>query len=89
MIDEGMEFPRKWLDQKQYVRVDEKTGKPQLLRIEPMITDQGELITDTVMVYIDNEESMTMERGAAFAYAETQGWVPLEMVSQWKHKQVH
>jgi len=82
-------FPKKLLDKKNYVRVDEKTGKPQLVRIEPMVTESGELIPETVMVYVDNDEPQVMERLAAFAYAETQGCVPLEQVSQWKHRKVN
>jgi hypothetical protein len=83
------EFPKKWLDSKKYVRMDSKTGQPQLVQIEPMVTEIGELIPDTVMVYVDNDEPKVMERNAAFAYVETQGCVPVEKVAQWKHKKIN
>src|SRR5271170_6876640 len=73
------EFPRKLLDKKSYVRVDPATGEPQLILVEPMISDSGELIIDTVIVTIDNGPQMVMEREAAENYIESQNCSPLEV----------
>lgn len=80
------DFPRKMLDKKAYVRVDHETGEPQLIRVEPMISDTGELILDTVVVTIDNDTQMVMEREAAENYIDSQNCTPLENFAQWKHK---
>ena len=79
-------FPRKFLDKKAYVRVEPETGEPQLIRVEPMISDSGELIIDTVIMTIDNGPQMVMERMAAEHYIESQNCTPLEEFAQWKHK---
>jgi hypothetical protein len=83
------EFPRKLLDHKKYVRVDPSTGEPQLISVDPMIADDGELMIDTVIVTIDDGPQMVMERGSADAYIESQNCVPLEITAQWKHKKVN
>lgn len=80
------DFPRKMLDKKAYVRVDPETGEPQLLRVEPMISDSGELIIDTVTVIIDNETQMIMHRDAAANYVDSQNCTSLEEFAQWKHR---
>jgi hypothetical protein len=88
-VQEDPEFPRKLLDKKSYVRVDPETGEPQLIRVEPMISGDGELIIDTVVVTIDNGPQMVMEREAAENYIESQNCSPLEITAQWKHRKVH
>lgn len=88
MIDD-MEFPRKLLDKRLYVRVDGKTGKPQLIRVEPILTEAGELVPESVMVYVDEDEPKIMERLAALAYIEKQGCVPMESASGWKHRKIN
>jgi hypothetical protein len=88
-VQEDPEFPRKLLDKKSYVRVDPETGEPQLIRVEPMISGDGELIIDTVVVTIDNGPQMVMEREAAENYIESQDCSPLEITAQWKHRKIH
>lgn len=84
---EDPEFPRKLMDVKSYVRVDQETGEPQLIRVEPMISDAGELIVDTVVVTVDNGARMVMERGMAENYIDSQSCTPLEKFAQWKQSQ--
>jgi len=86
---EDMEFPRKLLDKKHYVRVDDKTGEPQLVRVEPMVTEAGELVPESVLVYVDDGEPQVMERIAALAYLERQGCVPVEGAAGWKHRKIN
>jgi len=88
-VREDPEFPRKLLDKKEYVRVDPATGEPQLIRIEPMISDEGELIMDTVIVTIDNGPQTVMGRDAANDYIESQDCSPLEVTAQWRHRNVN
>jgi len=83
------EFPRKLLDKKQYVRMNPTTGEPELIRLEPMITEDGELIPDSVMLYIDNNPPMVMEREAAEHYIDAQHCTPLEVFAKHKHRKVH
>jgi hypothetical protein len=82
-------FPKKWLDKKQYIRVDPVTGKPELIRVEPMVTEAGELIAHSVLVYVDNNSPMAMDREQIEAYLATLNCVPVEDVSQYKHKKIH
>jgi hypothetical protein len=79
------EFPHKFLDKRAYVRVEPETGEPQLIRIEPMVSD-GELVLDTVVVTVDNGPRIPMDREAAESYVESQNCVPLAEFAQWKHK---
>ena len=82
------EFPRKLLDKKSYVRVDPATGEPQLIRVEPMVSN-GELVMDNVIVTIDDGTSMVMDREAAENYIESQNCSPLEVTAQWKHRKIN
>lgn len=88
-IDDNPQFPRKLLDKKSYVRVNPSTGEPELIRVEPMISDDGELIIDTVLVTIDEGPQMVMGREAANDYIESQNCSPLEVTAQWKHRKVN
>jgi hypothetical protein len=81
--------PRKWLDKKQYVRVDPTTGVPQLVRVEPVVSETGELDPDSVAVFIDDKVGMLMAREAAAMYVESLGCTPLEITTQWKHRKIH
>ena len=83
------EFPRKLLDKKYFVRMDHDTGEPQLLRMEPMISDDGELLAETVLVTIDNGQPTVMERSAAESYLVSQKWEPLERFAKYKHRLEH
>jgi hypothetical protein len=80
--------PRKWLDKKQFVRVDPATGLPQLVRVEPVVAANGELDPDSVHVYID-DRAARMERKAAELYVASLNCTPLEIAANWKHKKVH
>ena len=83
------EFPQKLLDKKWYVRANPETGEPELVRVEPMLSESGELLVDTVTVTIDNGPQMVMERDAAQQYIADQKCSPLEVTSHWKHKKVN
>jgi hypothetical protein len=78
-------FPRKLLDKKAYVRLDPDTGLPQLIRVEPNVAEDGELLLDTVKVTIDDDTVIVMEREVASMFLEAHSCVPLEEFSDWKH----
>lgn len=89
-VDGHPDFPRKLLDKKSYVRLDPETALPQLVRVEPNVDEQtGELDLDTVKVTIDDSTEMIMEREVAEMFIETNGCVPLEEFSDWKHRNVN
>lgn len=85
--DQHPDFPRKLLDKKTYVRIDPDTGEPQLICVEPNVTD-GELETETVLVTVDEHSQMVMGREMARVFVESHGVVTLEEVSDWK-RNVH
>jgi len=87
-VDNHPDFPRKLLDKKAYVRLEPETGVPQLVRVEPNIAEDGELDLDTVVVTID-ESVMVMEREVADMFIASNGCVPLEEFSDWKHRKVN
>jgi hypothetical protein len=88
-VDAYPDFPRKLLDKKSYVRLDPETGLPQLVRVEPNVDEHGELDLDTVKITIDDHAEMIMERDVAGMFIETNGCVPLEEFSDWKHRSVN
>jgi hypothetical protein len=84
--EEEFEFPRKWLDKRQYARMDPTTGLPQLVRVEPhFVAGTQEFIPNVVDIFVDDGPIMTMERDAAEAYIEDTGCVPMGVFA--KHKQ--
>jgi hypothetical protein len=84
--EEDFEFPRKWLDKRQFARMDPTTGLPQLVRVEPhIIPTTGEFIPHVVDIIVDDGPIMTMDRDAAEAYIEDTGCVPMGVFA--KHKQ--
>ena len=83
------DFPRKLLDKQQFVRMNMTTGEPELIQIEPMITEDGELIPDSVMLHIDDNPPMIMDRDAAEHYIESQKCVTLAAFAKWKHRKVN
>lgn len=88
-VDGHPDFPRKLLDKKAYVRLDPETGLPQLVRVEPNVDEEtGQIDLDTVIVTID-ENVMIMERDVAGMFIESNGCVPLEEFSDWKHRSVN
>jgi hypothetical protein len=88
-LDDEVEFPRKWLDDKRYIRIDSVTGLPQLVRVEPIMTDQGVLVPFSVMMYIDDAPGQIMDRSSAEVFVESQGCIPLEIVTQHKNYWTH
>jgi hypothetical protein len=88
-VDGHPDFPRKLLDKKAYVRLDPETGEPQLIRVEPHVTEDGDLILESVVVTIDDGMQMVMEREVAVAFIESHNCVPLEEFSDWKHRRVN
>ena len=87
-MDDEVLPPRKWLDKKQYVRMDPITNTPQLIRVEPIITDGGTFVADRVVFYID-DDARIMDRDAAEALLETMNCSPLEIAAQWKNLNIH
>jgi len=87
--DDDDEFPAKWLDKKHYIRIDPKTGKPQLVRVEPFITEGQEFIPYQVKVFVDDTQELVMGREEAEMYIAMTGCSPLEVAAQWKHKSEH
>jgi hypothetical protein len=77
--------PRKWLDKKEFVRIDPVTGLPQLIRMEPVVLE-GEFLTPNVTVYIDDSTKMVMDREAAEIFIESMNCTPLEITAHWKHR---
>jgi hypothetical protein len=91
-IDELDDFdsstpPRKWLDKKQFVRVDPITGLPQLIRMEPIL--EGEFLTSNVTIYVDDSTTMVMDREAAEIFIESMDCTPLEITAHWKHRKIN
>jgi len=87
--EEAMAFPRKWLDIREFVRMDPATGEPQLLRVEPHFSENNEFIPDAVRIYIDNGPQMLMDRDDAEIFLLESGSVPLEITARWKHRKVN
>lgn len=82
-------IPRKWMDKKQYIRINPVDGLPQLIRIEPIINEAGELIPDSVTVHFDDGAMLIMERLAAENYIEAMNCTPLEVAAQGKNYWIH
>lgn len=75
------EVPRKWLDKKQYVRIDPSTGSPQLIRVEPVVTESGELVPDRVAVFVDDDMTL-VERRAAEKFIQELDCIPMEKLQR-------
>jgi hypothetical protein len=84
-----LDFPRKWLDDKRYLKMDYETGLPQLIRVEPIMSDDGNLVPFSVMMYIDDAPGQIMERSCAEVFVESQGCIPLEIATQHKSYWIH
>lgn len=78
MIDDGLPTI-KWLDKKSYVRVDPITGLPQLIRVEPVVTEDGQLIPDRVLLFIDGDMTI-VGRDQAEGIVNSMHCTPLENV---------
>lgn len=70
------EVSRKWLDNKQYMRLEPSSGLPQLIRMEPLITEDGQFIPDRVLLYIDDHMTI-VDREEAERRISTMNCTPL------------
>jgi hypothetical protein len=84
----GEEYPVKWQEVKEYVRLD-SDGQPQLVRVEPITDENGDLIPYSVAVHFDNREPLILDRQTADAMIISYACVPLEQVAQYKHRKVN
>ena len=78
--------PRKWLDTKQYVRVDPATGLPQLIRVEPVFTPDGRFVPNKVAIFVDSDVTI-MDRDMAEEFVGNLDCAPLENVE--RKREVH
>ncbi len=73
--------PMKMADTKLYVRATPE-GRLQLIRVEPFYNDIGILIPISVMMYVDNDEGVLMDRMVAEMLCEA--YTPLERITKGK-----
>lgn len=87
LFDEfGGKFPVKYAETHLWVRHPGPDGKtPQIIRVEPMVSDDGQLILQNVVLFIDEVGPTIMDRNAAEHMLSTPNCVPLEKMLQWKH----
>jgi len=76
------------LKSKSYVRINSE-GEPQLIRVEPLVRDNGQVAPDIVMVYLDEEGPHEMQRMALQVMLMTSECVPLEAVAGKQYRRVH
>ena len=88
LFGESTGFPAKWMDTHVWIRIG-ANGEPQVIRVEPMVTDEGELIPQNIVMFIDEIGPTIMDRCAADRMLSTPNCVPLEFMTQWKHKIRH
>lgn len=80
--------PVKFWDTHHWVRIG-PDGLPQLIRVEPLITDEGQVILQNVVLTVDEQEPQIVDRVAALKMLSTADCEPLESMTQWKHKTQH
>jgi hypothetical protein len=88
IFGEGNGFPAKFMDTHLWIRLG-ADGVPQIIRVEPMVTDEGQLIPQNVVLFIDEAGPTIMDRDAADMMLSTPNCVPLEKMLQWKHRIRH
>jgi hypothetical protein len=88
IFGEGSGFPAKYMDTHMWIRRG-ADGVPQIIRVEPMVTDEGQLIPQNVVLFIDEAGPTIMDRDAADMMLSTPNCVPLEKILQWKHRIRH
>ena len=88
LFDDNPAIPAKWLDTHLWVRMGQNK-LPQIIRVEPMVTDAGELIPQNIVMFIDEVGPTIMDRCAANQMLSTPNCIPLEYMTQWKHKIRH
>ena len=84
---ESSGIPTKLLESHLFVRLG-NDGQPQVLRVEPFFTDQGPNLA-YVVIFEDEGEPSIMTREFADQLLTSTGCVPLEVMTQWKHKIKH
>lgn len=84
MLDD-FQLPVKWQDRKVFIRVTDG-GDPEVIRIEPLINEEGRLIPQSVAVIIDNGTPMILDRGSADALIQSSYCVSVEKLTNHKHK---
>ncbi len=88
LFSEYSGFPVKFMDTHLWIRLG-ADGNPQIIRVEPMVTDEGQLIPQNVVLTIDECPSQIMDRNAVDMMLSTPNCVPLEKMLQWKHRIRH
>lgn len=78
------EFPKKWVETHLWIR-DVADGDPQVIRVEPFVTDEGEFMPQNVRLYVDEKPPTIMARCAAEHMLAAQNCVPVEVIMNWKH----
>lgn len=86
--ENGGGFPAKFMDTHMWIRMG-ANGDPQIIRVEPMVTDDGQLIPQNVVLTIDEGAPQIMDRDAADQMLSTPNCAPLERMLQWKHRIRH
>ena len=81
-------IPAKYLDTHYWVRVS-ADGTPQLIRVDPMVTDEGDIIPQNVVLTIDEGTPQIMDRDAAEQMLNVANCERLEKMLQWKHNIVN
>jgi hypothetical protein len=76
-----MSDPRKWSSKKQYVRIESHSGLPQLIRIEPAVTEEGRIIPNKVALFIDDDMTI-VSRESAEEFINEMNCVPIEKLQQ-------
>jgi len=78
------EFPKKWVETHVWVR-DLADGNPQVIRVEPFVNSEGELVPHNVVVYVDEKPPTVMPRCKADHMLASQNCVPIEHMMSYKH----
>lgn len=85
-------IPAKLMETKCFVRMG-TTGtiqqRLQIIRVEPMVTDEGQLVPQNVLLFIDEGSPTIMDRMAAEQMLSTSNCEPLERMLNWRHKIRH
>ena len=78
----------KLADVQMWIRIG-ANGVPQVIRVEPMVTDDGVLIPQNVVLTVDEAPPQIMDRWAAQQMLSTPNCEPLARMLNWKHRICH
>ena len=82
---EENELPEKLFQTKTYLRMG-PDGKPQVIRVEPMITANQTFVPGVVRIYVDKQQTPTIfEREAAYIMLKSTNCEPIEEIMRHKH----